>query len=62
MEDHPLVYPVPNQDHAIGTANELAMAEHACATTVRVDGSHVVMISHPEAVVDLIQAAVSASN
>ncbi|MBV9322781.1 MAG: alpha/beta hydrolase [Chloroflexi bacterium] len=53
---------VANQDHAIGTANELAMAQHAGATTVRVDGSHVVMISHPDAVVDLIQTAVAATN
>jgi hypothetical protein len=53
---------VPNQDHAIGTINELNMATHAGARIVRVNGSHVVMISHPEAVVDLIGAAARATN
>ena len=48
---------VPNQDLAIGTANELAMAQHAGARIVRVDGSHVVVISHPDAVVGLIKTA-----
>jgi pimeloyl-ACP methyl ester carboxylesterase len=48
---------VPNQDHAIGTQNELAMARNAKARIVRVDGSHLVMISQPDAVVGLIETA-----
>ena len=53
---------VPNQDHASGTANELAGAQHAGATIVRVDGSRVAMISHAAAVVELIDAAVRTIN
>jgi pimeloyl-ACP methyl ester carboxylesterase len=52
---------VANQDHAIGTANEITMAQHANATTVRIDGSHLVMLSHPGAVVSLIEAADAAT-
>jgi pimeloyl-ACP methyl ester carboxylesterase len=48
---------VPNQDHAIGTQNELAMAQNAEAHIVRVDGSHLVMISQPDTVVGLIESA-----
>jgi hypothetical protein len=53
---------VPNQDHAIGTQNELAMAQNAKAHIVRVDGSHLVMISQPDAVVGLIESAARNTN
>ena len=42
---------------AIGTANELAMAQRAHAQTVEVQASHFVMISQPEAVVSVIESA-----
>ncbi len=48
---------VPNQDRAIGTANELAMARHAGAQVTRINGSHVVMLSHPDAVLQLVDSA-----
>jgi hypothetical protein len=37
------------------------MAAHAGATTVELDGSHVVMVSQPSKVVELIQAAIAAT-
>jgi len=48
---------VATQDNAIGTANELAMAQRAHAQTVEVQASHFVMISQPEAVVSVIESA-----
>ena len=48
---------VATQDNAIGTANELAMAQRADAQTVEVQASHFVMISQPEAVVSVIESA-----
>ena len=51
---------VATQDHAIGTANVLPMAQHAGAHLVQVGASHVVMISHPDAVVQLIRTAANA--
>jgi pimeloyl-ACP methyl ester carboxylesterase len=53
---------VPNQDRVIGTQNELAMAQNANANIVRVDGSHLVMISQPDAVVGLIENAARPTN
>lgn len=52
---------IANQDHAIGTANELAMAQHAGAQIVRVDGSHLVMVARPGEVVELIRSAANSS-
>lgn len=49
----------PN-DLAIGPTGERFMAERAGATIVEVDGSHVVMISQPQAVTDLILTALEA--
>ena len=49
---------VATQDNAIGTANELAMAQRAHAQTVEVTASHFVMISKPQAVVSVIELAV----
>ena len=49
----------PN-DLAIGPAGERLMAERAGAEIVEVDGSHVLMASHPQAVADVILTAVAA--
>jgi pimeloyl-ACP methyl ester carboxylesterase len=48
---------ISTQDHAIGTANERVMAQRAHAQTVEVSSSHLVMVSHPDAVVNLIESA-----
>ncbi len=53
----PLWALVATEDHAIGAANVRAMAQHAGAQIVEVRASHVVMISHPDAVVRLIRTA-----
>jgi pimeloyl-ACP methyl ester carboxylesterase len=44
-------------DHVIPPAAQLAMAQHAQAHIVKVDASHLSMISHPAAVTRLIVAA-----
>ena len=49
----------PN-DRVIGPSGERLMAERAGAEIVEVDGSHLLMISHPEAVADVILTAVAA--
>ena len=49
---------VPTADNAIGTANELFMAQRANAKTVQVQGaSHFVLMSQPKAVVSVIESA-----
>jgi len=48
---------VATEDNAIGTANERVMAQRANAQVVEVQASHFVMISHPEAVVSVIESA-----
>ena len=49
---------VPSEDRAVGTANELFMAQRARAQITEVKGaSHLVMLSHPEVVVKVIEAA-----
>jgi pimeloyl-ACP methyl ester carboxylesterase len=53
----PSWYLVANQDHAIPPAVERFMAHRMTAHTVEIDSSHVAMISHPNAVTDLIKAA-----
>jgi pimeloyl-ACP methyl ester carboxylesterase len=51
---------VAGADHVLGTDNVRAMAQRAGAQIVEVEGaSHAVMVSRPEAVVDLIGAAVA---
>ena len=58
----PSFYLVGTIDKVIPPFAQLFMAQRANATIVHVRGSHLVMISHPEAVVDLInQAAHSGS-
>jgi len=51
-------YLVGTIDNAIPPFAQLFMAQRANATIVQVRGSHLVMISHTEAVVDLINQAV----
>jgi pimeloyl-ACP methyl ester carboxylesterase len=47
-----------SEDRALGTANAEFMAQRAHAATTEVNGaSHLVMVSHPEAVVKVIEAA-----
>ncbi len=53
----PSFYLVGTIDRAIPPFAQLFMAQRASATIVQVRGSHLVMISHPEAVVDLINQA-----
>jgi pimeloyl-ACP methyl ester carboxylesterase len=50
-------YLVGTIDNAIPPFAQLFMAQRANAAIVQVRGSHLVMISHPEAVVDLINQA-----
>lgn len=54
----PSWYLVGKQDQAINPASEGAMAKHIGAHTVEIDSSHVSFISHPHAVVQLIEEAV----
>src|SRR6266496_941883 len=54
----PSVYLVGTIDRAIPPFAQLFMAHRANATIVEVRGSHLVMISHPRAVADLINQAV----
>jgi pimeloyl-ACP methyl ester carboxylesterase len=50
---------VATQDNTIGTANTRFMAQRAAPShTVEIDASHAVLLSHPDAVVDLIHKAV----
>ena len=51
---------VPNGDRAAGADVLRSMAERAGATTTEVEGSHVIMISQPQAVADVILTAVAA--
>jgi pimeloyl-ACP methyl ester carboxylesterase len=53
----PSWYLVAKQDRTIPADAERAMAERAGATTIEVNGSHSVAVSHPGAVVDLIVKA-----
>jgi pimeloyl-ACP methyl ester carboxylesterase len=53
----PSWYMVAANDEAIAPDEERMFAERMGAETVEVASSHVAMISHPEAVVDLIKAA-----
>jgi pimeloyl-ACP methyl ester carboxylesterase len=50
---------VATGDRAAGTDVTRSMAERAGATITEVDGSHVIMISQPQAVVDVILEAVA---
>jgi pimeloyl-ACP methyl ester carboxylesterase len=48
---------IATADKTIGVTGERLMAERAGAITVEVDASHVVMMSQPQAVVDIIRSA-----
>jgi pimeloyl-ACP methyl ester carboxylesterase len=52
---------VATQDKAAGTDLVRSMAERAGATITDVDGSHVIMISQPQAVTDVILEAVASA-
>jgi pimeloyl-ACP methyl ester carboxylesterase len=56
----PSFYLVGTIDNAIPPFAQLSMAQRAHSTIVQVKASHLVMISHPEAVADLIQQATEA--
>jgi pimeloyl-ACP methyl ester carboxylesterase len=53
----PSWYLVARQDHAIAPDLERFMAARAHAHTVEADGSHSVMVSHPDTVAQLIETA-----
>ena len=48
---------IGRQDRIIDPVSLRAMAEHAGATITEIDASHVSMISHPDAVVEVIEQA-----
>ena len=52
---------VATSDKAAGTDVIRSMAERAGATIIEVDASHVVMVSHPDVVADVIRSAVAAT-
>lgn len=56
----PSWYLVAKDDQAIPPEAEMHFAERMGATTVQVASSHVAMVSHPEAVVDLVRQAAHA--
>ena len=56
----PSWYMVATHDHAIPPAAERFMAKRARAHTVEVASSHTVMLSHPDAVENLILSATRA--
>jgi pimeloyl-ACP methyl ester carboxylesterase len=51
---------VGTQDHVIPPDTQRSMAERAGATITEAPGSHVSMVSHPQATIDAILAAVAA--
>jgi pimeloyl-ACP methyl ester carboxylesterase len=59
-KDRPSWAVVATGDRAAGTDVTRSMAERAGATITEVDGSHVIMVSQPEAVTNVILEAVTA--
>jgi pimeloyl-ACP methyl ester carboxylesterase len=55
----PSWFAVATQDLAIGADGERFFAQRAGSTVVEIDASHVVMISQPEAIADLIRTAIA---
>jgi pimeloyl-ACP methyl ester carboxylesterase len=53
----PCWFLVAEKDEAIAPDEERMFAERMDAETVEVASSHVAMVSHPDAVVDLVEAA-----
>jgi pimeloyl-ACP methyl ester carboxylesterase len=60
-KNKPSWYVVALKDETINTEQERFMAKRMGATIVEVDSGHVPMLSHPDAVVDLIKQASDAS-
>jgi hypothetical protein len=60
-KSHPSWYPVAANDEAIPPEAERMFARRMGATTVEIGSSHLAMVSHPETVVDLIEAAATSS-
>lgn len=58
----PSWYLVGMQDKIITPASQLAMAQRAGSHIAKVNASHVSLISHPGAVVDLVESAVRATD
>ena len=56
----PTWFAVAQHDEVIPPDAERQFAQRMGATTVEVDSSHVVMISHPDEITALIQSAVDA--
>ena len=56
-KSHPAWYLVATEDQAIPPDAERMFAQRMAATTVEVASSHVAMVSHPDEVVRLVQAA-----
>ena len=59
-KDLPVWAAVGTKDKAAGSDIVLSMAQRAGATITEIDGSHVIMISQPDAVTQVILAAVTA--
>ena len=59
-EDIPSWYVVASEDRTIPPATQRFMAERAGATTIEIRSSHVVMMSHPKQVADVIESAAAA--
>jgi pimeloyl-ACP methyl ester carboxylesterase len=59
-QDRPSWAVVATGDKAAGTDVVRSMAERAGATITEIDGSHVIMVSQPQAVTDVILEAVAA--
>jgi pimeloyl-ACP methyl ester carboxylesterase len=55
----PSWYMVAGNDHAVPPATQRFMAQRARANTVEIDSSHEALVSHPDAVTNLILAAAS---
>jgi pimeloyl-ACP methyl ester carboxylesterase len=61
-KDRPSWAVVPTGDRAVGTDVVRSMADRAGATITEVEGSHVIMVSQPQAVADVILEAVAAAD
>jgi pimeloyl-ACP methyl ester carboxylesterase len=61
-KDRPSRAVVPTGDRAVGTDVVRSMAERAGATITEVEGSHVIMVSQPQAVAEVILEAVAAAD
>ena len=57
----PSWYLVTTEDRMIPPAAQRQMAERAGSTVIEVAGSHAIYVSHPVAVAELIQSAVTAT-